>query len=85
LVPVRLVSPESDHGNAENGGLNTKTTKILIGVFVAVAVVVLITVIVIIYLKRKGANKVVDEIVPHISEDPVDKSVKKPNEVQNLT
>jgi hypothetical protein len=77
LVPVRIVTPESDSGNAENGGLNTNTTKILIGVFVSIAVVVLITVTMIIYFKRKGVNKVVDEIVPQISEDPVDNSVKK--------
>lgn len=65
---MRLVSPdEGDNSKVNNGGVDNNTTKILIGVFVSVAVVVLITVLVIIYIKRKGANKVADQIVPQFS------------------
>ncbi len=93
LLPLRKIDSQKgevtpvDNSRSSSSGSadDSNSSKIMIGVFIAVGLVVLITILVIIYLKRKGANKVADEILPQFSEDMAGKSAKKETEIQNVT
>lgn len=86
---MRVITSPSDPSNptnSESGSVTESNSgKIMMGVFIAVGIVVLITILVIIYLKKKSANKVVDEVLPQFSEDGVGKSTKKEEQVQHIT
>jgi len=78
MHPIDSSTDGGSGGDSSSGGISdSNSAKIMMGVFISVGLVVLITVIVIIYLKRRHANKVMEDMLPQISEDAVGKSGKK--------